>query len=113
MKLYIANLLNSIILIIMGVWGYFDVNSPTALIPAIFGIILLLCHWGLKKENKLIAHIAVLLTLLILVALIGMRLPKSLDSGGIGLYRVLAMIITSSLAMIIFIKSFINARRKN
>ena len=39
-------------------------------------------HWpGLKKQNKVIAHIAVLLTLVILVALAGMRLPKSIEKG--------------------------------
>ena len=55
----------------------------------------------------------VLLTLLLLVALVGMRLPKSLDSGGLGLLRVIGMILTSSLAMVTFIKSFIAARKKS
>ena len=113
MKPYTINLLNSFCLITMGIWAYAspEVHSPTALIPALFGILLLLCHFGLKKENKFVAHIAVGLTFLILIALVGMRLPKSLDTGGVGLYRVLSMILTSSLAIIIFIKSFINARR--
>ena len=79
MKTYQANLLNSIVLIIIGLWGYFEVVSPTALIPVFFGLVLLLCNGGVKKENKVIAHIVVLLTLLLLVALVGMRLPKSLD----------------------------------
>ena len=112
MKTYQANLLNSIVLIIIGLWGYFEVVSPTALIPVFFGLVLLLCNGGVKKENKVIAHIVVLLTLLLLVALVGMRLPKSLDSGGLGLIRVIAMISTSSIAMVTFIKSFI-ANRKN
>jgi uncharacterized membrane protein (UPF0136 family) len=108
-----ANLLNSITLIVIGLWGYFDVDSPTALIPVFFGVLLFLCNNGVKNENKVIAHIAVLLTLLLLIALVGMRLPKSIDSGGIGLYRVLAMILTSTLAMVAFIRSFINARKKS
>jgi uncharacterized membrane protein (UPF0136 family) len=108
-----ANLLNSITLIVIGLWGYFDVDSPTALIPVFFGVILFLCNNGVKNENKVIAHVAVLLTLLLLIALVGMRLPKSIDSGGIGLYRVLAMILTSTLAMVAFIRSFINARKKS
>jgi hypothetical protein len=41
-----------------------------------------------------------------------MRLPKSLESGGIGLFRVLFMCGTSLLAMIYFVKSFIAARKK-
>ena len=55
--------------------------------------------------------VAVLLTLVILVALVGMRLPKSLDSGGVGLFRVIAMIATSVLSMVAFVLSFIKARR--
>ena len=112
MKTYQVNLLNSIVLIIIVLWGYFEVVSPTALIPVFFGLVLLLCNGGVKKENKVIAHIVVLLTLLLLVALVGMRLPKSLDSGGLGLIRVIAMISTSTIAMVTFIKSFI-ANRKN
>lgn len=111
MKITFYNTLNSIVLIALGLWGYIDVHSPTALIPVGFGVILLLCANGLKKENKIISHVAVLLTLVILVALVGMRLPKSLVSGGLGLVRVSAMILTSILSMVAFILSFIKARR--
>lgn len=111
MKIAFYNTLNSIVLIALGLWGYIDVQSPTALIPVGFGVILLLCSNGLKKENKIISHIAVLLTLVILVALVGMRLPKSLVSGGLGLVRVSAMILTSILSMVAFVLSFIKARR--
>ena len=112
MNAYKANLINSISLIVLGVWGYVEVSSITALIPTAFGAILLACSSGIKKQNKIIAHIAVLLTMLILFALLGMRLPKSLESGGIGLFRVLFMCGTSLLAMIYFVKSFIAARKK-
>ncbi len=114
MKAPFYNKLNSIVLIAVGLWGYLDyadVQSPTALIPVGFGVILLLCTSGLNKENKIISHIAVLLTLVILLALVGMRLPKSLESGGLGLFRVIAMIATSILSMVAFILSFIKARR--
>ena len=111
MKTYQANLLNSIVLIVLGLWGYFEVVSPTALIPVFFGIVLLLCNGGVKKENKVIAHIVVLLTLLLLVALVGMRLPKSIDQGGLGLIRVLLMTGTCALSMVYFIKSFIANRK--
>ena len=111
MKAPFYNKLNSIALIALGLWGYFDVESPTALIPVGFGVILFLCNNAINKENKIISHIAVLLTLVILVALVGMRLPKSLDSGGVGLLRVIAMITTSILSMVAFILSFIKARR--
>ena len=111
-----ANLVNSLCLVGVGLWGYFEVSSPTALIPVGFGVLLLLCYMVLSKKpelNKLVSHIAVTLTLIILAALVGMRLPKSLDSGGVGLIRVVMMIITCSIAMIAFIKSFIDARRQS
>ena len=116
MKAPFYNKLNSIVLIAMGVWGYLDytdVHSPTALIPVGFGVMLLLCTNGLKKENKIISHVAVLLTLLILVALAGMRYcRKVLIAGGLGIGScVSAMIVTSVLSMVAFIISFINARK--
>jgi len=65
----------------------------------------------LLKSNKIFSHVAILLTLLILFALVGTRLPKSIDDGDIGLLRVLIMIGTSIFSTLIFIKSFINARK--
>ena len=116
-----ANLINSATLIILGIWGYLDSNSLTAFIPVFFGVIMLLCNKGLKKENKTIAHIVVLLTAIILIALVGMRLPKYFEIDGwtiivnwdLGLYRVIFMIATSTIAMRTFIKSFIKARSDN
>ena len=104
------NLINSIALISMSAWGYVDTNSFTALIPAFFGIILLILGTMLTNEKlvKLSAHLVVLFTLLILLALVIQVLPGVLERGGIGLIRVILMISTSSIAMIIFIKSFID-----
>ena len=104
-----ANFINSISLILMGLWGFIDVSSVTALIPSIF-----ICYFLSRKNQKLnliFAHIAVLLTILILIALIGTRLPKSLDEGGLGLIRLIIMISTCSFALIVFIKSFIESRK--
>ena len=106
-----ANLINSISLIVLGFWGYIDSSSMTALIPVGMGFILGGCTNQIKKGNKVVAHIAVLGTLMILISLIGMRLPKSIDQGGIGLYRVIGMIATSSIAFLYFIKSFIDNRK--
>ncbi len=106
-----ANLLNALTLIIMGLWGYYATQSGTAFIPVGIGVALLLCHPGVKSENKMIAHIAVVLTLLILLALLGMRLPKAIDAGGMSLVRTIIPIVTSIIAMVAFIKSFIAARK--
>ncbi|MEM9916673.1 MAG: hypothetical protein AAF990_01180 [Bacteroidota bacterium] len=111
MKANTANLINAIALIAMGLWGYFSTKSGTAFIPVGFGVALALCTPGVKSENKAVAHIAVLLTLLMLLALLGMRLPKALNAGGLGLVRTLVMVATSLLAMVAFIRSFIAARK--
>ena len=97
----------------MSAWGYVDTNSFTALIPAFFGIILLILGTMLTNQKlvKLSAHLVVLFTLLILLALVIQVLPGVFERGGIGLIRVILMISTSSIAMIIFIKSFIDNRK--
>ena len=113
MKASTASLLNAIILISMGLWGYFESESKaiTALIPVIIGIILLLVNKGVKNENKALAHVAVLLTFLILLGLIKPLMGGFERENAYAIIRVLLMIISSLWAMISFIKSFISARK--
>jgi len=113
MKAHTTSLINALILVIMGLWGYFESDSRpvTALIPVVVGIILVAINNSVKKENKIIAHIAILLTLIITIGLIKPFLG-SLERGNItGIIRVSLMILTSLLAMIAFIQSFIAARK--
>ena len=108
-----ANLINSLSLIVFGLWGYIDSSSMTALIPVMFGVVLLLCNNGIKKENKLIAHLAVLATIICLLGLF-MPLKGALDRGdNLGIIRVSIMTITCATAVVSFVQSFIKARRKN
>ena len=120
MKTYQANLINSLSLILMPLWAYLTfegtVEKPeqslTAFIPLFFGVILILCNGGLKKENKIIAHIAVLVTL---IALLGLTMPLKaafVEGRNDSVFRVSFMILTSILAMITFVKSFIANRSK-
>ena len=113
MKPSISSLLNAIILISMGLWGYFESESKaiTALIPVIIGTILLLVNNGVKNENKALAHVAVLLTFLILLGLVKPLLGAFERENTYAIIRVLLMIISSLWAMISFIKSFISARK--
>ena len=113
MKASSSSLLNAIILISMGLWGYFESESKaiTALIPVIIGIILLLVNKGVKNENKALAHVAVLLTFLILLGLVKPLFGAFERENTYAIIRVLLMIISSLWAMISFIKSFISARK--
>ena len=113
------NILNGLVLILMPLWAYLTFEgtaekpeqSVTALIPLILGVVLIACSSGIKKENKIIAHVAVLVTL---IALLGLFMPlKSAiaDGRSLSIFRVILMIITGIIAMISFIKSFIDARK--
>ena len=114
MKAHTASLINAVLLIVLPLWGYLSSETPsvTALIPAFIGVALLVMNYGVKKENKIIAHIAVLLTLVILFGLIKPLMGALGRGDGLAISRVLVMIISTALAMIFFVKSFIDARKR-
>tara|TARA_B000000565_G_C23738363_1_gene359949 strand:- start:186 stop:551 length:366 start_codon:yes stop_codon:yes gene_type:complete len=113
LKPYQSSLINSISLIALGGYGYLTSSSPsiTALIPVIFGIAILSMNSGIKKDNKIIAHIAVLLTFLILLGLIMPLFGAVQRSDAGALFRVSTMLITTVLAMVVFIQSFKKTRK--
>tara|TARA_Y100000589_G_scaffold297230_1_gene304881 strand:- start:2974 stop:3348 length:375 start_codon:yes stop_codon:yes gene_type:complete len=114
MKAHTASLINAILLIVLPLWGYLSSETPsiTALIPAFIGVILLAMNYGVKKENKIIAHIAVLLTLVILFGLIKPLKGAISRSDSLAIGRVVVMIISTVVAMIFFVKSFIDAKKR-
>jgi len=114
MKTHNISLINAILLITLAAWGYLDSDTPsvTALIPAFFGIGLIICNPGLKKENKVAAHIAVLFTLLIILGLFQPFMGVVKRESTIGIVRVSLMLVSSIIAFCYFIKSFIEARKK-
>lgn len=113
MKAHTTSLINAITLIIFGLWGYFGSINPsyTAFIPVVGGIILIFLYPGTKRENKLIAHITVTLTLFLLLGLIKPLTGAIGRSDSEAIFRVAVMMFTNILAIISFIKSFIDARK--
>jgi hypothetical protein len=112
MKPYTANLINGIVCLLMGCIGYFmsETPSPTALIPARFGLIFLLTTPAMGKSNKVVAHIVVLLTFVLLLSLL-MPLKGAFGRDNMGaVVRIMAMLATCTLAMVAFMKSFRDAR---
>ena len=108
------NYFNSLVLVVVGLWGYLDVQSPTALIPVFFGLILFLLHIIMTKKINLVRFLmplAFVVTVLIFAALGGVRLPKSLDAGGVGLIRVVLMVASSGISIGFFIKTFFEPKR--
>jgi hypothetical protein len=110
---HIANLINAAAMIILGFIGYKTSSnpSPTALIPVVLGVILVVMSQGVKNESKAQAHIAVIVTLLGFLSLF-MPLMGSLkreDNGAA--MRVGIMILTNLISLIFFIRSFIQAKK--
>lgn len=115
MKPYLISFLNGIVLVSLGSWAYFTSDNPsfTALIPVFAGHILFFITPGFRKGNRVLAHIAVVVTFLILLGLLKPLTGALGRSDYLGVGRVSVMIISSLIAMIFFIKSFIDARRRD
>ncbi len=112
MRPYQASLLNSLILIFCGIWGIFTSTggSPTIFIPAVIGVLLLAINNGVKNENKHIAHLAVLLTLLSFGSIMPLIAGLN-DDDSLKILRQSLILLSSFYAMVAFIKSFIKARQ--
>lgn len=107
-----VSLINALLLIGLGLWGYFASNSPspTAFIPVVAGVLLVVCNPGLRKQNKVIAHVAVVVTLIILLGLV-MPFKGALGRGDMAaVARVGLMLVSSLVALVAFVQSFRAAR---
>lgn len=113
MKAHTASLINALILITFGLWAYFGSETPskTALIPSGFGIVILTFYKGIKKEDKIVAHVAVLLTLVILVALIKPLTAAVGRGDSMAIVRVVVMLLSTAISLFAFIKSFVDVRK--
>ena len=81
------------------------------MIPVFIGAVLVLLNKGIKNQNKVIAHIAVLVTLLGFALI--MPLMRAMEDGRTdAVLRIIIMLSSTVYAMVFFVKSFIDARRK-
>ena len=96
----------------MGLWGYFATEAPTAIIPVAIGAILLPTVPRIANHNKVIAHLAALVTLVALILIMSVPFRSSLITGDpLKILRSSVMVISGFLAMAMFIKSYIDARK--
>ena len=108
-----ALLFNAMTLILIGLSGYIVNNyTPTALIPVIFGILLLFLSYLYDKNNKIVAHIGIVLILIVFISLFN-PLTSQIDKKDLyGIVRISLMQLVSFYAIICFVSSFIKARKE-
>jgi Transmembrane proteins 14C len=111
MKPHFLNLVNALVLIILGGWAYMEKGSPTALIPVFMGAILWILTPKMRQGDKNASHTAAILTLLIVIGLfMPLRRELRLDDT-MGVLRSITMLGSSLLAFSVFVKSFMDARK--
>lgn len=114
MKPATVNFINGLILIIAGLYGYFGVTSSagtasiTALIPAGFGLLLIILSLFWSKAPKIVSHIAIVLTLLLFIMIINRFLK--IDGWNEPKYIFLVCMLSNAIALFVFIRSFVVAR---
>jgi len=113
MKPYVANFIYGFLLILFSLTGYVSSAnpSPTALIPVFFGLLFLALTLKMKAENKTVAHIVVILTFILIIALVKPLTGAIGRNDSMAVIRVGIMIGWGIIAAFVYIKSFINARR--
>lgn len=101
----IVSLLNALILIILGLFGYFVSDNPsvTALIPVFVGIVLLLLNRGIWLGKKRVIKAATVLTFILIIGLIKPLLGTISRSDSEGIMRVLVMMFMSLISLGFFI----------
>ena len=109
-----AALLNSTILILIGIIGYYyNSTSITALIPVFLGFGIFLCYLLYDKNNKIFSHICVTLMLLALLGLFKPIMGAISRSDIYATLRIGLMQLVSLYSIVCFIASFIEARKNN
>src|SRR5690242_19281902 len=105
-----------IVLIVLGVGGYFGTDrvSPTALIPAAFGMLLVI--FGAlardEKRRKMAMHIAVTVGLLAFLGDVITMLSRGLIEKPAALISQSVMAVLMAVYVGMCVKSFIDARRR-
>lgn len=105
MKAFQVMLWTSLVYIIIGVYGYVDKGSATALISPAIGIILFILVFPTKNDNSTAAHIGIGLTALSTIAFFITAFLR--DSS-----TILILAIVSLVAMILYIIDFKRRKRE-
>ena len=108
-KNHVIMIINALVLIVVGVWGYFSSGSATALIAPAIGLVLFILSFPTKKENNVAAHIAVGLTLIASVMFLVMFLIIGIRRGNA---MVIGMGVVTFVCLDLYILNFILRKKQ-
>lgn len=116
MTLIREGIITALLLIIIGIGGYFlgGMASVTALIPAFFGIPILISALIATKNLKLGMHLAAVFTLLGFIAPLGRIIPTAAKGEfalNLATISQLLMVLICGVFLVLCIKSFKAARK--
>lgn len=105
MNIYRIMIANAVVLIGLGVYGFFVSGSPTALIAPGIGVILIILAFPVKNENKTAAHIAITVTLIatIMFAVTGIMRGNLI---------VLIMAVFTLFALYMYVMDFVRRKKE-
>mgnify|MGYP001415968258 FL=1 len=103
--------INALTLLVIGVVAFMLKSSPTALIPAAFGVLLGICFLTYDKNNKVVAHVCLVLMLMVFGSLFMPLKTRVAAADLMGICRVGVMQLITLYAIICFVRNFIEARR--
>lgn len=106
MKTHQINLVNGIILIVIGLWAYASTttDTATALIPVAFGGLFVITVPPFRAGNPLTANILTLLSGLLVIALLISLWSRIRDEQGIPVFHLIIMIISSTVAFVFLLR---------
>jgi uncharacterized membrane protein (UPF0136 family) len=105
MKNYLVMIINALLLIIIGLYGYIISGSGTALIAPVIGVVLFILAFPVKNENSTVTHIAVGLTVLAMIVFFITGFMRSN-------YLILIMATVTLIALIFYIMDFLTRKKE-
>ena len=105
MKNHLVMIINALVLIIIGVYGYIISGSGTALIAPAIGVVLFILSFPVRNENAVVTHIAVGLSALSMIMFFVTGFMRSN-------LLILLMATVTLIAVIFYIMDFLKRKKE-
>lgn len=113
MKPQLAARINSIVLLIVGFWGYAANNfaTHTAIVPLGAGLLILIASGFLRDENKILLLVMLVFTLVLFIAFMVPFRRNAEQSDYLGMLRLGIEMIACAMAFIVYLRSLKQSKK--